>query len=461
MPGPSVSEDVARFDRWSSTYESSPQQSLMFDPVHRRVLDILAGIVQPEVLLDVGCGTGRLLRAAARRWPSARLIGVDPAPGMLDVARRLTPEAAFHGGFAEHLPLDDGSVHVALSTVSFHHWQSQADGVREVARVLRPGGYFFLTDMSAPAWLIRLGFTHFLDLGSVRDVFQSAGLRVVRQQRILMGRVLVTVGRREGDGSQADGERQPVEEGCGQPVDYGQDGPGFVCNLALGGAGALIGAGLLRAMSAGRRGRAGGLLEAAGLVTGLVCFGEAARMIYYSRVEKLRLRESLVDALALRGDETVLDAGCGRGLLLNAAARRLAGGQAVGLDLWRAGDLSGNEMAATWHNARCEGVAGRIRLETGDMQEMPFPASHFDAVVSSLAIHNIHEPSGRARAIGEIARVLKPGGRVALLDLAFVETYAETLRGLGWRDVRVSSPCPLMVPPVHLVTATKPGAQAG
>ncbi len=331
--------------------------------------------------------------------------------------------------------------------------------MREVARVLRPGGYFFLTDMSAPSWLIRLGFTHFLDLGRVRELFQGAGLRVVRQQRILFNQVLVTVARREGDGIPSEGGRQAAAEECGGQADYGLDAPGLVRNLALGGTSALIGVGLLRASSAARRGRPGGLLAAAGLATSLACFGAAARMLYYSRVEKLRLRDSVVDALSLRGDETVLDAGCGGGLLLNAAARRLTTGQAVGLDLWRAADLSGNEMATAWHNARCEGVAGRVRLETGDMREMPFPAGQFDAVVSGMAIHNIPEPAERARAIGEIARVLKPGGRVALLDLAHASTYAETLRSLGWTDVSVSNPCPLTLLPVHLVRATKPGAE--
>lgn len=66
-------------------------------------------------------------------WPEAHLAGVDPAQGMLEVARHLTPEARFYLGSGEALPLEDASVDLALSTISFHHWQDQAAGVREVA----------------------------------------------------------------------------------------------------------------------------------------------------------------------------------------------------------------------------------------------------------------------------------------------------------------------------------------
>src|SRR5262245_45907233 len=95
-------EDVERFNRWADTYETS-WASRFFDRVHQATLDLLArdAEVRPGAVLDVGCGTGRLLRAAARRWPGARLIGVDPAEAMVAVARRLTPDAEFHVASAE------------------------------------------------------------------------------------------------------------------------------------------------------------------------------------------------------------------------------------------------------------------------------------------------------------------------------------------------------------------------
>jgi ubiquinone/menaquinone biosynthesis C-methylase UbiE len=79
-------DDVERFEGWSSTYEHSWVQRY-FDQVHTFVLETVVAEVpglDPEVVLDVGCGTGRLLRRAANLWPEAQLVGVDPASGMIE-----------------------------------------------------------------------------------------------------------------------------------------------------------------------------------------------------------------------------------------------------------------------------------------------------------------------------------------------------------------------------------------
>ncbi len=202
MTAPAHGNDVERFDRLSSTYEGHWLQKIFFDRVHRTALNAVDAQARPAVLLDVGCGTGRLLRAAARRWPEAQLIGVDPAPGMVAVARRLTPQATFESGSAEQLPLPGASVDLALSTLSFHHWQDQAAGVRDIARVLRPGGSFVLADPSVPAWWGR--FDHgarFHDRAGLRSVMEAAGLRVLKQEALLLGYLVVTVGRRDPDGN--------------------------------------------------------------------------------------------------------------------------------------------------------------------------------------------------------------------------------------------------------------------
>jgi ubiquinone/menaquinone biosynthesis C-methylase UbiE len=189
--------DLQRFNRWSRTYEESYLQRIFFDRVHRSLLTLVAHRSEPKALLDVGCGTGRLLRAVGVRWPAAALYGVDPAEGMIRVARRSTPEATFQVGYAESIPLPDASVDVVLSTISFHHWRDHAAGVREVARVLQPGGYFFLTDMYYPAWfapLIRHPRT--LNIARVCAVFNEAGLQVIMQRSVLTRYILATVGQK-------------------------------------------------------------------------------------------------------------------------------------------------------------------------------------------------------------------------------------------------------------------------
>ena len=91
------------------------------------------------------------------------------------------------------------------------------------------------------------------------------------------------------------------------------------------------------------------------------------------------------------------------------------------------------------------------------MREMPFPDASFDAAIAGLAIHNIHGLEGRTAAVREIARVLKLGGQVAILDLARTGEYANTLRELGWTDVCRTGYSLRMFPPVRVVLATKPG----
>jgi ubiquinone/menaquinone biosynthesis C-methylase UbiE len=123
------------------------------------------------------------------------LIGVDPAHGMIEMAKRLTPNATFSTGMAEALPLQDSSVDLALSTSSFHHWQDQAAGLREIARVLRPGGYFILVDASFPDWLVRVfRVKRFHSPAQLRHLFIQAGLHVQRQQTLAWRRWLATVG---------------------------------------------------------------------------------------------------------------------------------------------------------------------------------------------------------------------------------------------------------------------------
>jgi ubiquinone/menaquinone biosynthesis C-methylase UbiE len=195
----------------------------------------------------------------------------------------------------------------------------------------------------------------------------------------------------------------------------------------------------------------------AALNTGLGCLIGGALMLMSSYYGKMRVRDRLLKQLNLTGNETVLDVGCGHGLLLIGAAKRLPRGRAVGIDLWSQVDQARNSRDATLRNAETEGVADRVEVRDGDMQELPFEDSSFDAVVASLAIHNIPNREGRRKAIREIVRVLKPGGQVALMDIKSVGLYAEELRRAGMKDVRISIPPSFWTwPPSRTVTAKKP-----
>lgn len=238
--------------------------------------------------------------------------------------------------------------------------------------------------------------------------------------------------------------------------DYGIDAPPVIRNLLIAGIASMLAGVVLNLILASRQSLIATILLIWGLLAGASMIGTAALMIWSSKVGKLHLRERLMSSLNLHGSETVLDVGCGRGLLLNAAARRLTTGKAIGIDLWQSADQSDNKPEITLANAEREEVLDRVEVKTGDMRELPFEDQTVDVVVSSLAIHNIPDKEGRVKAVQEIARVLKPNGQVALLDFQRTDDYVQTLRELGWHEVKLSGLQFQMFPPVRIVTGKKP-----
>jgi len=152
---------------------------------------------------------------------------------------------------------------------------------------------------------------------------------------------------------------------------------------------------------------------------------------------KLHIWERELDRLDLKGDEQLLDLGCGRGAVLIEAAKRLPAGRANGVDLWAGKDQSGNNREATLANAAAAEVADRVEVYTADMTALPFADNTFDVVTAALAIHNIPSFEGRRRAVSEAMRVLRPGGQLLIADFWFMAMmYAAdigqgTLRPLG------------------------------
>jgi len=237
--------------------------------------------------------------------------------------------------------------------------------------------------------------------------------------------------------------------------DYGLDAPPVVGNLTVAGGSCLAAAGvgylLLRTSNPGFAVAFFIIL----LFSSFCFFLTVLAMIWSSRWGKLLARDRLMDSLDLKDGESVLDVGCGRGLLLIGAAKKLQSGKAIGLDIWQTEDLSGNAPEVPLGNARLEGVADRVEAKSGDMRKMPFPDFTFDAVVSNIAIHNIPDIEGRRKAIAEIDRVLRTGGRIGIMDFR-VDEYVDSLRSLGWVDLRVSKRSLLIFPPVRMLTGTKP-----
>jgi ubiquinone/menaquinone biosynthesis C-methylase UbiE len=181
-----------------------------------------------------------------------------------------------------------------------------------------------------------------------------------------------------------------------------------------------------------RRPVAASLAGVAGLGVSVV----AAGYLYSSGRGKLSTWAEILDELRLSGSEHILDVGCGRGAVLMLAAHRVPAGRAVGADIWRRRDQSGNSRAAAERNAILEGVDERITLVEADARSLPFASESFDILVSSLTFSNIPTEEGREQALSEAVRVLRGDGRLRIVDDR-ADRYVDTLRRAGCTEVTV------------------------
>jgi SAM-dependent methyltransferase len=146
-----MTEQSERYDRISEGY--ARWWAPVIAPAALPAIDEVAGAIDAGAtrVLDVGTGTGTLAVALLRRWPHIRVTAIDASSGMIDQAageadRLLTPDQRarldLRVAFADDLGLDDGSIDVAVSSFVLQLVPNRFRALREVHRVLRPGGQF-------------------------------------------------------------------------------------------------------------------------------------------------------------------------------------------------------------------------------------------------------------------------------------------------------------------------------
>ncbi len=163
----------AQFEQAAAHYTTSPPHARGEDLA---VLVEAAELRGDEQVLDVGCGAGHAALAFAPHV--AQVVALDLSPAMLAQVAALAQERGVDNviareGDVERLPFPDGSFHRVISRYSAHHWPHPQQALAEIARVLRPGGQFLLSDtvgFPEPAQDTFLGAVELLrDISHVRD----------------------------------------------------------------------------------------------------------------------------------------------------------------------------------------------------------------------------------------------------------------------------------------------------
>ncbi len=189
-----LSKDTTRaYHRMAPRYDSRWHRYM--EEVFDRALRYMEG-QDPLGVLDVGCGTGEFFRRLKIQFPEAVFVGVDPAAGMIEAARRkfgTDSQVSFQCALAEALPFREGQFDWVICLNALHCFRDAQAAVGEMVRVLRPGGRFLVIDWCRDAWVCRLlnqwcrwfdpAHAWMYTAGELRHMAESRGIQVIRVDR--------------------------------------------------------------------------------------------------------------------------------------------------------------------------------------------------------------------------------------------------------------------------------------
>jgi len=158
------------------------------------------------------------------------------------------------------------------------------------------------------------------------------------------------------------------------------------------------------------------LHNVAGII--ILCFGVYLFSAYVASMYLARQSEAahIPDIFQIRGDEKALDVGCGLGKVTVGLAKHLTAGKVTGVDIWDRMEIPGSSPERAYENAKIEGVLDRVEFKTGNVLSLPFPNDSFDLATSASVINNLHGDTEKLKALGEVFRVLRPGGKFLMME---------------------------------------------